>query len=71
MPIELENGIFKPKTSHSTNPVPFILYDNVSGGKLGLQTGEFGLSNIAATKLSLLGYEAPESWDSSILSISN
>lgn len=71
MPIELENGIFKPKTSHSTNPVPFILYDNVSGGKLGLQTGEFGLSNIAATKLNLLGYEAPESWDSSILSISN
>jgi 2,3-bisphosphoglycerate-independent phosphoglycerate mutase len=39
--------------------VPLILYDNVSGGKLGLQqTEKAGLSNIAATcRANLLGLE--------------
>jgi len=68
-PIPLKNGLYKPKTSHTLNPVPFILYDNATGGKLGLKHGEFGLSNIAATSLNLLGYESPTGWDASMLSI--
>ena len=32
-----KDGSFKAKTAHTLNPVPLILYDNVSGGKLGLQ----------------------------------
>jgi len=68
-PKALKDGGYKPKTSHTLNPVPFILYDNQTGGKLGLSEGDFGLSNIAATNLSLLGYEAPENWDQSVLKI--
>jgi 2,3-bisphosphoglycerate-independent phosphoglycerate mutase len=69
-PIPLKDGLFKPTTSHTLNPVPLILYDNVSGGKLGLKNGDYGLSNLAATNLNLLGYATPESWKESILTIS-
>ena len=69
-PILLKNGNFKTKTSHTLNPVPCLLYDNVSGGKLALKPGDYGLSNIAATHANLLGLEAPEIWDKSILVVS-
>ena len=50
--------------------MPLILYDNVSGGKLGLQQTETcGLSNIAATVANLLGYEKHAKWDDSVLEI--
>lgn len=58
-----ENGV--PKTSHSTNPVPFIIYDNTeNAGKYELAKVEnAGLSNIAATLALLLGLEPyPEVW---------
>ena len=29
-------GHARPKTSHTLNPVPLVLYDNQSGGRLGL-----------------------------------
>jgi len=50
------------------NPVPFILYDNATGGKLKLKNIQnAGLSNIAATTANLLGFEKHESWDESLL----
>ncbi len=50
--------------------MPLILYDNVTGGKLGLkQTAEAGLSNIAATTANLLGFEKHAKWDESLLEI--
>jgi len=62
------DGSFKAKTAHTLNPVPLILYDNVTGGKLGLrQTDSAGLSNIAATTANLLGFEKHPSWDESLL----
>ncbi|HRD93268.1 MAG TPA: 2,3-bisphosphoglycerate-independent phosphoglycerate mutase [Accumulibacter sp.] len=62
------DGSFKAKTAHTLNPVPFILYDNVSGGRLGLQqTPTAGLSNIAATIANLLGFEKHAKWDDSLL----
>lgn len=65
-----KDGSFKAKTAHTLNPVPLILYDNVSGGKLGLtQTETCGLSNIAATIANLLGYEKHAAWDDSVLAI--
>ena len=67
-PIPLEKGGFKPKTSHTLNPVPFILFAP-GHEKLGLVDGSFGLSNIAATNLSLMGYEVPENWDPSMLTL--
>ncbi|MEM7706320.1 MAG: 2,3-bisphosphoglycerate-independent phosphoglycerate mutase [Pseudomonadota bacterium] len=66
-----DDGSFKSKTSHTLNPVPFILYDNVSDGAVGLrEDAGFGLSNLAATAINLLGFEAPESWDVSVLEFS-
>ena len=64
------DGSFKAKTAHTLNPVPLILYDNSSGGKLGLKQSESaGLSNLAATVANLLGLEKHNSWDESLLAI--
>ena len=64
------DGSYKAKTAHTLNPVPLILYDNVTGGKLALkQTETAGLSNIAATTANLLGFEKHASWDESLLSM--
>ena len=69
-PAQNEDGSFKAKTAHTLNPVPLILYDNVTGGKLGLkQTPTAGLSNIAATTANLLGFEKHAKWDESLLEI--
>ena len=62
------DGSYKAKTAHTLNPVPLILYDNVTGGKLGLnQTDTAGLSNMAATTANLLGFAKHPSWDDSLL----
>ena len=64
-----KNGKFKSKTSHTLNPVPCIIYDNVYADKYTVKAddGKFGLSNVAATMVNLLGYEAPAMWDESII----
>jgi len=66
-----KDGAFKAKTSHTLNPVPFIIYDNFYGDKYSVKAdeGNFGLSNVAATAVNFLGYEAPDMWDSSVISI--
>ena len=70
LPAQNKDGSFKAKTAHTLNPVPLILYDNATGGQLGLQqTDTCGLSNIAATVANLLGYEKHASWDESVLTI--
>ncbi|KAB2921290.1 MAG: 2,3-bisphosphoglycerate-independent phosphoglycerate mutase, partial [Dechloromonas sp.] len=67
-PAQNQDGSFKAKTAHTLNPVPLILYDNVSGGQLGLkQTDTAGLSNIAATTANLLGFDKHPDWDESLL----
>jgi 2,3-bisphosphoglycerate-independent phosphoglycerate mutase len=69
-PARNPDGSFKAKTAHTLNPVPLILYDNSSGGKLGLrQTDTAGLSNIAATVANLLGLEKYPAWDESLLEV--
>lgn len=60
-------GAPKAKTSHTLNPVPFIIYDNVTGGGYKIKDGAFGLSNVAATAVNFLGYKAPDMWDESII----
>ncbi|MBN8442161.1 MAG: 2,3-bisphosphoglycerate-independent phosphoglycerate mutase [Thauera sp.] len=67
-PAQNKDGSYKAKTAHTLNPVPLILYDNVSGGRLGLQQTETaGLSNIAATVANLIGFDKHEKWDESVL----
>ena len=69
-PATNKDGSFKAKTAHTLNPVPLILYDNVTGGKLGLKAVPgAGLSNIAATTANLLGLEKHAKWDESVLEI--
>ena len=71
-PAQNPDGSFKAKTAHTLNPVPLILYDNTTGGKLSLkQTATAGLSNIAATVAGLLGLEKHASWDESLLEVSS
>ncbi len=64
-----KNGSPKAKTSHTLNPVPFIIYDNFHKDQYEVKTGrnDFGLSNVAATTVNMLGYEAPEMWDESMI----
>ena len=66
-----KNGNFKSKTSHTLNPVPCIIYDNTAAKEhyTVKADGAFGLSNVAATTLNLLGYKAPEMWDESIIEV--
>ncbi len=69
-PAQNKNGSFKAKTAHTLNPVPLILFDTVSGGRLSLQqTDTAGLSNIAATVANLLGLQKHDKWDDSVLQI--
>ncbi len=65
-----KDGSYKAKTAHTLNPVPLILYDRATGGKLGLrQLEKAGLSNIAATVANLIGLEKHAAWDESLLEI--
>ncbi len=66
-----KDGKMKSKTSHTLNPVPCIIYDNTNAKKQYAVklNGSYGLSNVAATVVNLLGYEAPEMWDDSIIDI--
>ena len=56
-----------PKTSHSLNPVYFIVYDPLCRYMLDDRVGNPGLGNNAATVLNLLGYEAPEDYLPSLI----
>ena len=71
MPKAGKDGSFKAKTSHTLNPVPFIIYDNYYTDKYTVKAdnGEFGLSNVAATAVNFLGYEAPSMWDASVIEV--
>ncbi|MCQ2354452.1 MAG: 2,3-bisphosphoglycerate-independent phosphoglycerate mutase [Clostridia bacterium] len=70
-PKQNADGSYKAKTSHTLNPVPFFVYDATGENRISVKadTGSFGLSNVAATVVTLLGYEAPEMWDPSIIEL--
>ncbi len=65
-----KDGSYKAKTSHTLNPVPCIIYDNFNQNAYTVKkNGSFGLSNVAATTVNLMGYEAPDMWDESIIEL--
>ena len=67
-----KNGKMKAKTSHTLNKVPCIIYDNTDAKDhytVKADEGNFGLSNIAATMVNLMGYEAPAKWDESVIEL--
>ncbi len=60
------DGTFKPRTSHTLNPVPCHIW--APGRQLRLRPiARPGLANVAATLLQLLGYQAPEGYEPSLL----
>jgi len=59
------NGKPKAKTSHTLNPVPCIFVSNTAVKLSG--TPKPGLANVAATVCNLLGYEAPEDYEPSLI----
>ena len=66
-----KDGSFKAKTSHTLNPVPCIIYDNFTADKYSVKTDrvDLGLSSVAATTVNLLGYEAPDIWDETLVDL--
>jgi len=66
-PARNKEGRIKAKTSHTLNPVPCIFYDNQHVDAYAIHPVDAGLANIAATTVNLLGYEAPEIWQPSLI----
>ena len=69
---ELLDANGQPKTSHTTNKVPFIIYDNTKNReKYELNSlNEPGLSNVAATIAVMLGEnDFPPKWDAPLISV--
>ncbi|MDD7588036.1 2,3-bisphosphoglycerate-independent phosphoglycerate mutase [Bullifex porci] len=65
-----KDGEPKSKTSHSLNPVPCIICDSAYNGEYSkeLKSG-LGISSIPATLMNLLGYDAPEDYDPSVITL--
>jgi 2,3-bisphosphoglycerate-independent phosphoglycerate mutase len=65
-----EQGRVKPKTAHSLNPVPGIVYDpsGVANARL-VAVPNAGIANLAATCISLLGFVPPEDYEVSIVEV--
>ncbi len=68
LPLRDEAGIPKYRTSHSLNPVPFIVW-RAKGPSPALRQDlpGAGLANVAATLLELLGFEPPADYLPSLL----
>ncbi len=63
-----KNGNPRRKTSHSLNPVPCFIYDPDYKGEYSTELNSgLGISSIATTCANLLGYNAPEGYDKSII----
>ncbi len=66
----IKNGKKEVKTSHTLNPVPFIIYD--PGYNNEYKIADFagaGLTNVAGTLLNLLGFKNVENYDRSLIDI--
>jgi len=65
----VEGGNRVVKTAHTLNPVPLIIYDPDYQGEYTLRKDleKPGLSNIAATVFRLLGWEAPNGYEPSLI----
>ncbi|MFO0747594.1 MAG: 2,3-bisphosphoglycerate-independent phosphoglycerate mutase [Myxococcota bacterium] len=62
------SGQLRPKTSHTTNPVPCAIVGPGAGTLYGWNgAADAGLSNVAATCLELLGFAAPDAYRPSLI----
>ena len=69
--VKMENGKPKAKTSHTLNPVPFIIYDPGFQGEYALDTTvtKPGLANVTGTVLTLLGLNPPVEYEKSVIAL--
>jgi len=65
-----DEGKPMPKTAHSLNPVPAIIYDPSGAANARLApVQEAGIANLAATCIALLGYRPPEDYTPSLVEV--
>ena len=61
-----KDGARVPNTSHTTNAVPFAIHGAPASVSLA-SVDDAGLTNIAATVINLLGFDAPEDYRASLI----
>ena len=59
-----KKGEVAPRTAHSLNEVPFIIY---SKNAYEVKEGSFGLANVAPTVAKIFGIEPYASWEESVI----
>ena len=62
---ETKKGKTSVRTAHSLNPVPFIIYDPDT--KYVIHDGQYGLANVAPTIVKMMGLQAPDCWEKSMI----
>ncbi|MDR2532186.1 MAG: 2,3-bisphosphoglycerate-independent phosphoglycerate mutase [Oscillospiraceae bacterium] len=60
-----KKGNLAPRTAHSLNKVPFIIYDREVRYKIA--DGDYGLANVAPTLAGMFGLTPPASWEKSMI----
>ncbi len=67
------DGTPRPRTSHTTNPVPLAIVGPGAGEawRIDATVAQPGLANIAATCLNLLGFAAPADFEPSVIAPSS
>ena len=65
-----DEGKCKPKTAHSLNPVPAIVYDPSGASKARkADVADAGIANLAATCITLLGFVPPADYTPSLVEV--
>lgn len=65
-----DEGKFLPKTAHSLNPVPAIVYDPANAAHARLaRIDDPGIANLAATCITLLGFQPPDDYTPSLVDV--
>ncbi|MCX8011366.1 MAG: 2,3-bisphosphoglycerate-independent phosphoglycerate mutase, partial [Ignavibacteria bacterium] len=65
-----KKGVKEIKTSHTLNPVPFVIYDTQYKGEYKMSNIKNpGLTNVASTILNLLGFKKVSDYDDSLIEI--
>lgn len=63
-----KNGKKEVQTAHTLNPVPFVIIDSGYKGEYKMaDIDQPGLANVASTICNLLGFEAPEGYEPSLI----
>ncbi len=66
-PVVDARGLIKAKTSHTLNPVPLHVFAPSISVQLASHRSAPGLASLASTILDLMGYDAPEGYESSLI----